>query len=110
VRILLVEDDPYQRRVMALLLAGAGHEVVECRDAAEARRAEGYDWALVDRQLPDGDGLDLAVELKGPALLLTGEDLGPDERARLQAARVALLTKPVRPKELEALLAGLARA
>ena len=98
VTVLLVEDDPDQRRVFALVMRSRGHEVIECATLAEARAASGYDVAFVDRRLPDGDGLEFARSLPGRVHVLTGEELDPDE------AGVAVLLKPVRPAELAALL------
>ena len=108
-RVLLVEDDPDQRRVLALLLGATGHEVVECACADEARRATPCDLALIDRKLPDGDGLELAALVAGRVFLLTGEDL---DAASVRAARergVGVLVKPIRPRELEELLRNVGR-
>lgn len=98
VRVLVVEDDADQRRLLALVVASRGHEVVECANAAAARAAPACDVALVDRHLPDGDGLALARELDGRVYLLTG-----DEDA--DGAEIPVLVKPVRPAELDTLLA-----
>ncbi len=100
-RVLIVEDDPHQRHVLALVVAGRGHEPIECADLACARAAPPCDIALVDRNLPDGDGLDLARELAGRVYLLTGDDQ-LDERE----AGTRVLLKPVRPDELDRLLDG----
>jgi DNA-binding response OmpR family regulator len=96
VRVLIVEDDRDQRRVFALVVQAHGHEVVECATIAEARAAAPCEISFVDRNLPDGDGLDLARELTGRVYLLTGDEL-PD-------APVEVLLKPVRPATLDALL------
>ena len=94
-RVLVVEDDPDQRRILAMVVRGHGHDAVECATLAEARAAGPCDLALIDRRLPDGDGLALARTLPR-AYLLTGDD------APLDGVRV--LVKPVRPAELDALL------
>jgi len=98
VRVLVVEDDPDQRRLLTLVLRGRGHEVVECATFAEARGAEPCDLAFVDRRLPDGDGLELARSLPGRVCLLTGDELD------VRDPGVEILLKPVRPAELDALL------
>jgi len=98
VRVLIVEDDPDQRRLLALVVAGRGHEVVECATLAEARAAGPCELAFVDRTLPDGDGLEFARCLDGRVYLLTGDDVDPRQ------AGVAVLVKPVRPAQLNALL------
>ena len=97
-RVLVVEDDPEQRRLFALVIRARGHEVVECATYAEARAAGPCEIAFVDRRLPDGDGLELARSLAGRVYLLTGEE------SDARDAGVAVLRKPVRPAELDALL------
>jgi len=98
VTVLLVEDDPDQRRVFSLVMRSRGHEVIECATIAEARAAAPCDVAFVDRRLPDGDGLELARSLAGRVYLLTGEEIDARE------AGVDVLLKPVRPAQLGALL------
>src|SRR5687767_4945313 len=82
VRILLVEDE---RPISGFLLRGLreeGHVVELVEDLASARAAlAGGDWdlLLVDRMLPDGDGLQLVRdERRGgsrvPAICLTARD------------------------------------
>ena len=95
-RVLVVDDDPDQRRILVLVARARGHEVVECGSVKEARAAGACDLAFVDRRLPDGDGLELARSLEGRVYVLTGDEADvPD---------VQILLKPVRPAELDALL------
>ena len=65
--ILIVDDDAGFRRVARDLLIGRGYRVAgEAATVGEARAAvgaEGPDGILLDVNLPDGDGLDLAAEL-----------------------------------------------
>jgi DNA-binding NarL/FixJ family response regulator len=73
IRVLIVDDNADFRGVLARLVGrGEGVEVVaQAGSIAEARgKLEGVDVALVDRGLPDGDGLSLVDELRGanPAL------------------------------------------
>ncbi len=95
-RVLVVEDDPEQRRVFAMVIRARGHEVVECGTVEQARAAEPCEVAFVDKNLPDGDGLELAKGLDGRVYLLTGDEL--DDPG------VDVLLKPIRPAELDALL------
>ena len=98
-RVLIVEDDPAQRRVFALVVRNLGHEPVECATLTEGRAAGACEIAFVDRRLPDGDGAELARELEGRVYLLTGED--PDAGTNEE---FDVLVKPVRPARLETLL------
>lgn len=68
--VLLVEDHGFFRRALAMFLEReAGLEVVgEAGTVAEGRdfaaNGEGFDVALVDLHLPDGDGVDVIRELR----------------------------------------------
>jgi len=97
VRVLVVEDDPSQRRLLELVVRGRGHEPVLCATLAEARSAPPCDLALVDRRLPDGDGLELARQLSVPVYLLTGEEGGA-------LGGIPHLTKPVRAADFDRIL------
>jgi DNA-binding NarL/FixJ family response regulator len=81
--VLIVDDDPQFRGVVAEMLAGRGYRVV----GAAASAAEGLalasllhpDAVLLDVHLPDGDGIALAARLTangGPQVLLTSTDSG----------------------------------
>ena len=65
--ILIVDDDAAFRRVARDLLIGRGYRVAgEAATASEARvavGAEGPDGVLLDVNLPDADGVELAAEL-----------------------------------------------
>jgi DNA-binding NtrC family response regulator len=59
-RILIVDDEPHTRRVLALNLRQDGHEISESAGVQEALRliaASDYDVVLTDQKMPDGDGL-----------------------------------------------------
>jgi DNA-binding NarL/FixJ family response regulator len=81
VTVLIVDDDPQFRGVVAEMLASRGYRVV----GAAASAAEGLalasllhpDAVLLDVHLPDGDGIALAARLTangGPQVLLTSTD------------------------------------
>lgn len=70
--VLLVDDSPVARRVMTQRLIAEGYEVVEAASVAAARKIDVFTLgcAIVDLELPDGDGTDLARLLseKRPSL------------------------------------------
>jgi len=114
-RILLVEDEAPLRRLAALVLRRAGHEVIEA-DCAEAAldllaEADAPDILVSDVAMPGMDGLELARQLRGrwpglPVLLLSGyaaSTLGAD----LEAAAIGFLGKPYAPAYLLASLVGM---
>ena len=95
-RVLIVEDDADQRRVFALVVKARGHQVVECGTVAEAVSVDPCELSFVDRNLPDGDGLELARSLTGRVYLITGDEI--------EEPGLPVLVKPIRPAALDALL------
>jgi len=72
--ILLVEDSDVCAYVFRRALENAGHTVVVATTAADARNklaAQSFDAALVDTQLPDGDGA--ALELPCPRVMMSAD-------------------------------------
>lgn len=109
-RLLLVEDN---RRLGELLSEGLGRagwdvDIVETlEDAAAACRASRFDAILLDRGLPDGDGLDLLGEMRGgespPALLVLTARGGVHDRVEgLNRGADDYIVKPVALEELVA--------
>jgi two-component system OmpR family response regulator len=70
--VLLVDDSAVARRVLARRLEAEGFQVSEASSMATARKADfaSLGCAIIDLELPDGDGTDLARALleKRPAL------------------------------------------
>ncbi len=114
-RILVVDDDVVVAMLLALSLPDV--EIIEASRQAEGLTTalEGQpDVILVDRRLPDGDGLDLVRTLRQhPAteavlivLVTAGHD--PEDRTDvLRAGADEYLAKPFEPDDLEALLRAL---
>jgi len=79
-RILVVEDEPLVREVLAVYLAEDHHEVEVAengREGLEKYRAGSFDLVMTDRAMPEMNGDQLAIEIKKlrpeqPILLLTG--------------------------------------
>lgn len=116
-RILLIEDEP---ELGAKLVARLGSEgfVVDhfgnLGDAIEAVMGAQYRAVLLDRRLPDGDGLSLLPVLKTrpsppPVIVLTALDDVPDRVAGLDAGAEDYLIKPFAFAELLARLRVLLR-
>ncbi len=64
--VLVVEDDPALRRAIARALRTAGHHVVVAERCGRARSLRcDFDVAVLDLELPDGTGVDVAGELLG---------------------------------------------
>lgn len=78
-KVLIVDDEASMRRILSLILAEDGHEVVEAEGvaAALARLAEGaLDLVITDKKLVDGDGFDVLAACREadqslPVVMLT---------------------------------------
>jgi signal transduction histidine kinase len=106
-RILLVDDNRPLVENLAEILVEAGYAVRSAGTCAGALAlaAEGFDVALVDLKLPDGDGSALAPRLKelspaGEVVLLTGFATLESAVAAVRAGACAYLVKPCATQEL----------
>ncbi len=116
-RVLLVEDEP--ELAAALTCALRRHDVVIDRvdSLASAERALGddvHDAMLLDRRLPDGDGLDLVAKLRArgiglPVIVLTARGELVDRVAGLDAGADDYLAKPFAVEEVLARLRAVLR-
>ncbi len=104
--ILVVEDDVSIADGLKYALEKEGYYVTPCRniaDAVEKTAARHFDLALLDQQLPDGIGREVASNLKPyhtPIIYLTVVD-DEDEIVRsLDDGAADYITKPFRMREL----------
>jgi len=116
-KILLVEDDSETARYIGHGFQKHGHHVDHCemgKEALIASRRHAYDVMIVDRMLPDLDGLSLVktlrnAEVRTPILFLTTMT-GIDDRVEgLNAGGDDYLAKPFDFFELLARAQALAR-
>lgn len=116
-RLLVIEDDPSVGGLIAAALRGDGHrvDVLESgSDGLEALRSVAYDLLIVDRALPDQDGIQVVRALRAqggamPVLMLTSRGSIDDRVAGLEAGADDYLIKPFAMPELKARLHALAR-
>jgi two-component system OmpR family response regulator len=109
-RVLLVEDEPEMAHALALRLGRSGFiadHVGALEDARAALACHHYGLALLDRRLPDGDGLDLVPELRRlqpdvRILILTACEAVSERISGLDAGADDYLAKPVDFDELMA--------
>ena len=115
--ILAIEDDTSIRSFLAQALREEGHAVEEAVSLADGRQRAldgGHDLWIIDRRLPDGDGLSLLAALRErqmetPALFLTAS-AGLDQRiAGLEAGADDYLAKPFSVSELSLRVRALLR-
>jgi two-component system, OmpR family, response regulator MprA len=116
-RILVVDDDPPLRRMLARTLTAEGFSVSVAADGgsalAEAERAA-PDVIVLDVAMPGLDGMSVARRLRSkgnatPILMLTARDAVPDRVAGLEAGADDYLVKPFAVQELIARLRALTR-
>src|SRR5207237_9034312 len=103
-------DDAAIRRLVRLFLTRAGYDTLECTTGGEARErlaAEPWDLAILDRRLPDLDGVLLCHELKSNPdfraryiIMLTGETQQEDKIEGLELGADDYITKPFQYPEL----------
>jgi len=115
-RALVLEDDPALQRLLRELIAASGWQAEGVRRLASARRSvrdRPPDLMLIDDNLPDGRGGDLAQELRdGPAtesipvIFCTSADAA---RCREVAHLGPVVEKPFRLRDLEEALAQVER-
>ncbi|RMG96605.1 MAG: DNA-binding response regulator [Deltaproteobacteria bacterium] len=116
-RLLLIEDHPRLARSLAEGLSGSGYvvDVAPSLSAADARCGRHtYDLAVVDRALPDGDGLSWIRRRRDrgcdmPMLVLSARDAVDDRVEGLEAGADDYMVKPFALRELLARLAVLRR-
>ena len=109
-RILLVEDDPGIRTVVAEVCKRDGYEALEAatgKDGIETAVAEQPDLVLLDWVLPDINGLEVCREMRrqgvvAPVLMLTGKTSKVDVVVGLEVGADDYITKPFDSRELAA--------
>lgn len=103
-RILVVEDDLALSTGLCFELDSAGYATqaaYNCRKAEYLVERELFSLALLDVNLPDGDGFDLCRKIKGmrpalPVIFLTANDLEVDVLTGYDLGAEDYITKPFR--------------
>jgi two-component system cell cycle response regulator DivK len=109
-RILVVEDQEDNRRILRDLLTNAGFDMVEAENGEEAIasvQASRPDLILMDIQLPILDGYEATRRLKAdpnlkeiPIIVVTSYALSGDEDKARLAGCDDYVAKPFSPREL----------
>ncbi len=116
-RVLVVDDNSVNRRILArqLELAGAATDVAAGgAEALELLRARRYDLVLADLQMPDMDGFEMARRIRAgevaegrarlPILAITASTLEEEEQRSRAAGMDGFIAKPVGIEQLRATL------
>jgi signal transduction histidine kinase/AmiR/NasT family two-component response regulator len=126
-RVLLVEDDPTSRMLVAGILRRDGHTVEEVGDGKAAVNAvceHDFDLVLMDVQMPEMDGLVATRTIRAlggssdpevhrrsqvPIVALTAHAMQGDQERCLEAGMNRYITKPVQADRLRACLKAFAK-
>lgn len=108
--ILLIEDDDDLAELVQMHLKFQGHHVSRESSVAAGRNTyqqQSFDLVILDRGLPDGDGLDICHHLRQrqdwtPVLVLTARDGEMDKVDGLEADVDDYITKPFSVLEFQA--------
>jgi CheY-like chemotaxis protein len=117
-RVLAADDNPTNRKVVELMLAAAGAEVVSVEngaDAVDAWRAGAFDVVLMDLRMPVMDGLDAIRAIRkaegaglprAPIIVISANTSPTDREASAEAGADLHIGKPLRAEELFAAISG----
>jgi two-component system, cell cycle response regulator DivK len=113
-RILVVEDQEDNRRIIRDLLTSAGYELIEALDGAEGvhlAESERPDLILMDIQLPVLDGHEATRRIKQnselshiPIIVVTSYALSGDDQKAMAAGSDGYVAKPFSPRQLLAMI------
>ena len=109
-RILVVEDQDDNRRIIRDLLTSVGYQMIEAVDGEAGVRLAGDhrpDLILMDIQLPVLDGYEATRRIKTdpdlrsiPIIVVTSYALSGDDQKAMAAGCDAYIAKPFSPREL----------
>lgn len=109
-KILVIEDEPDQNKLIKLRLEARGYRVIsvgKAKEGIEAAKKEKPDLILMDMILPDMHGLDATIKLKRspgieniPIIAISAVGSPDFMKACLQEGILAYVRKPYDPREL----------
>ena len=109
-RILVIEDNEDNRRIIRDLLTSLGYELIEAADGVEGvamAQSHRPDLILMDIQLPEMDGYEATRQIRAvpglktvPIIAVTSYALSGDEAKARDAGCDGYVAKPFSPREL----------
>ncbi|MGF7088700.1 DNA-binding response OmpR family regulator [Kroppenstedtia sanguinis] len=107
--VLIVDDDRELREMIQLYLRNEGYEILQASDgkqALELVERHSVDLVVLDRMMPDMDGLQVCIHLRErhqmPVIMLTAKVEDLDKIEGLSVGADDYVTKPFNPLELVA--------
>jgi CheY-like chemotaxis protein len=117
-RVLVVDDNPINQKLVVRLLQKAGHAVQvadDGRQAVQAATRDDFDVVLMDVQMPVMDGFEATAAIRRneqpsgrrlPIIALTAHAMQGDREKCIEAGMDGYLAKPIQTNELFAALAA----
>ena len=113
--VLVVDDSPTMRQMVAFTLTSAGYQVVEAGNGKEAvGKVNGGakpDLVVTDLNMPEMDGITLIKEIRKmpalkftPILMLTTEAADDKKKAGQAAGATGWIVKPFNPEQMMAVI------
>ncbi|CBK42073.1 MAG: response regulator [Nitrospira sp.] len=113
--VLVVDDSPTMRQMVAFTLTSAGYQVVEAGNGKEAvGKVNGGakpDLVVTDLNMPEMDGITLIKEIRKmpalkftPILMLTTEASDDKKKAGQAAGATGWIVKPFNPEQMMAVI------
>ena len=109
-RILLIEDNEFNRKIVRDLLARQPYDLLEANDGeagVAAARRDRPDVIVMDIQLPKLSGLEATRAIRAdpdtakiPIIVVTSFALSGDDKKAMDAGASAYLAKPYSPRQL----------
>jgi two-component system, cell cycle response regulator DivK len=109
-KILLVEDNEFNRKIVRDLLSRQPYGLLEAHDGeagVDAARREMPDLIIMSVQLPKLSGLDATRRIRAepetagiPIIVVSSFALRGDDQKAMEAGASAYLAKPYRPRQL----------
>jgi two-component system cell cycle response regulator DivK len=119
-RVLIVDDNPINLKLLRLALKGAGYEIrtaIDALDALEVLKSFRPSLVLMDLQMPGMDGLELTRRLKADPstrdaiiVAVTAYAMKGDEQRAVDAGCNGYITKPIDPRTLATTVASYLKA
>lgn len=109
-RILAVDDDPTNLKVLSFLAKKLGHHLTSAengREGLELLGTNSYDLLLIDLRMPEMDGFEVTRRVRGdrgrdfPIIAVTGDASNESRQKARDCGIDEFLTKPVKRAELE---------
>ncbi|MBP7701972.1 MAG: response regulator transcription factor [Phenylobacterium sp.] len=115
-KILIADDDPHIRQLLAFALEKAGFEVIEAEDGEAAltqAQAAAPDLLVLDLNMPRLNGLDVCRQLRAkgelPILILSSRDEEIDRVLGIELGADDYVVKPFSPREVVARVTAILR-